>query len=124
MDSNSLVVLVLVLVSVLGTLTALGALGGTALVAGAYVHERARRQSAEEKLDMALRQNVADNSAMKTMKAEIKRLTFIRGNKLLSRAMQDVDFAMNQSAIRLRVVKADMLKQLTEIEKILDSTKE
>lgn len=119
MDSNSLVVLA----SVLGTLTALGALGGTALVAGAYISERGKRQSAEAQLDTAQRQNVADNSVIKTLNKEIKHLRFVRGNKLYSRAMQDIDFAMNQSTIRLRVLKADVEHQLTEIENILDNTK-
>jgi hypothetical protein len=112
MDSNSLVVLA----SVLGTLTAIGALGTTGLVAAAYANERGKRQAAERERD-ALKLATAE------LKAEVKRLTFLRGNKLYSRAEQDLGFAASQSVIRLRVIKAQVDEELTVIEKMLDTSK-
>lgn len=84
------------------------------MVAAAYVHERARRIAAEGQA-----RQLSDANAQ--LAAENKHLKFIRGNKLYSRALQDVDFAVQQSRIRLRVAKADLEEQLTVIEKLLDT---
>lgn len=117
MDSNSLVVLA----SVLGTLTAVTALGSTALVTAAYMRERSKRQAAEEQ-NQLLRASVTHlEGESKAQRKEIKRLAFIRGNKLYSRAQQDAGFAIQQSLTRLRVLKADIDDQITVIENTLDA---
>lgn len=119
MDSSGLIAAV----SVLATLAAVGALGGSALVAAAYVNERAKRQAAELRAEDAEDDWAEASAENVTLKAKVKHLQFVRGNKLYSRAEQDLGFAANQSVIRLRVLKAEMEEKLTEIEKILDTEK-
>lgn len=79
--------------------------------------QRTRLQTAESQV-AELKTQAAE------MKAELKHLQFIRGNKLYRHALEDLGFAAEQSVIRLRVVRAQVDSELGVIEKLLATAKE
>ena len=109
MDSNSLVVLV----SVLGTLAAVSALGGTALLVGAYVNQRARLIAADARL-------AEQAKALAAADEELKKFRRARRNKLYQGAMEEYGFAARQSIIRLRALRAEIDSEFLVMEKMLD----
>ena len=113
MDSPGLVAVV----SVLATLAAVAALGGTALLVGAYVSLRGKLQAAENHV-----QELSD--ALAEALDELKNHRRARRNKLYQGAVEEYGFAARQSIIRLRALRAEIDSEFDVMEKMLSLQKD
>jgi len=110
MDHSALIVLV----SVLATLAFAGALGGTALLVGAYMSQR-------ERLAATVHERDAYKERLAAAALDLAKLRQLRGNKLYNRALGDLGFAAKQAVIHLRALEAEAASELAVVLKLLET---
>jgi|SRR5690242_1664999 len=120
MDSFGLIALL----SVLATLAAVAALGGTALLVGAYASQRAKLQASEQRAETLSDALSEAENDLAVAESELKKFKRARRNKLYQGSMEQYGFAAQQTIIRLRALRAEFDQECNVMEKMLDLSKE